>query len=203
MRAHGSATSLRGPIMPQQKPFPLRSEVAIVAGRIAIAPHRPVRKVVLWRGWVRPRRRQWTVSQHHDPHQLWNIPKYLGHPLWMPRYDFSQWMWLIELIHSGIEWSHISELSSRWDFVASLAPVVWMPGVDLSENSWCWSSRKYMFICNTGHRGLMDFQEMDKRWCSAAVLLRVLDCKQHLQVFKVLHRESASSLGGLLQRRKT
>lgn len=44
---------------------------------------------------------------------------------------------------------------------------------------------------------------MDKLWCSTAVLLRVLDCKQHLQVFKVLHWESTSSLGGRLQRRKT
>lgn len=49
----------------------------------------------------------------------------------------------------------------------------------------------------------MGFQEMDKLWRSTAVLLRVLDCKQHLQVFKFLHRDSRSSLGGRLQRRKT
>lgn len=37
-----------------------------------------------------------------------------------------------ELMQSSIEPSYISELSSRWDFVASLAPLVRMACVDLA-----------------------------------------------------------------------
>lgn len=49
----------------------------------------------------------------------------------------------------------------------------------------------------------MGFQEMEHPWCRTAVLLRVLDCKAHVQVLEVLRRGSTSGLGGRLQRRKT
>lgn len=49
-----------------------------------------------------------------------------------------------ELMHSSIERNYISEFGSRWDFVASLTPVVRMPCVDLAVRD---SLKKNVYLC--------------------------------------------------------
>lgn len=60
----------------------------------------------------------------------------------------------------------------------------------------------FIFIHGRASRGVMDFWEMNKLWCSTTILLRALDWEQHLQFFKVLHWDSAKGLEGGFQTEK-